>query len=106
MQTYAQLDLLSDQLGPEVRTVHVPGLGRVLETPEGAWRARYTGCRWGWVFYRALVLEDGRPDWESVEPSLPYGVDHVERRDEAIRVLEEFADRHGDRPIRLGRVPA
>lgn len=93
MHDHVQLDLLSDPLGPEVITVHVPGIGRVLETPGGGWRARYTGSRWGWVFYRAF---DG--GWESAEPDLPHGVDHVDRRDDAVRILEEFAGRYGDDP--------
>ena len=103
VDTPEQLDLLAligDPV-PTVRLTYEPG-GTYLVTAGGGWRAKWTGSRWGWVFYR-LALPWG---WESWEPELPYGVDHVEDRAEAIRLLEKWVKVHGDDPRWIDRVVA
>lgn len=65
----------------------------MIETPGRGWRARDTGGKWGWVFYRA----DGDV-WESWEPDLPFGVAHVGTRRQAVQILGEWVSRLGDTP--------
>lgn len=92
--TALQLDLYApdESTGFLVR----PGLGRLIESTNGAWRARYTGDRWGWCLYRNTTT-----GWESWEPNLPYGTSHIQTRDEAVQILTQEIRRHGDTPLRL-----
>lgn len=80
----------------ELKLVKVPKLGVVLETPGGGWRARDTGPRWGWTFYRR-----NGDEWESAEPTLPRGVEFLYERQQAVAVLEGFVRQYGDLPVRV-----
>lgn len=93
-----QLDLfveVAHEAPPPMRRVEVQGLGWVLQTAGGGWRARFTGERWGWVFMRCL----GPYGWESWEPALPYGHVAVLDRGEAMHLLAAEVARHGDAPV-------
>lgn len=92
-----QLDLLADPDSP-VRSEYRPRLGRILFTIGGGWRARWTGPRFGWVFDRAI-----RDTWESWEPTLAYGVEHVLDRTHAETILASLVTVHGDDPRWLQR---
>jgi hypothetical protein len=88
----AQLDLFTD-----TRTVSTtaPGWGRIITSPDDQWRARWTGHRWGWAFYRHTT----RGAWETWEPDLPHGVPYVLTRDAAETTITNLVDRYGDRPV-------
>ncbi|HEY6014324.1 MAG TPA: hypothetical protein VIU37_09960 [Candidatus Limnocylindrales bacterium] len=90
-----------------VLSEQVPGIGRVLTTPGGGWRARWTGTRFGWQFDRAITWTawTGRrySGWEPWEPDLPYGVEHVLDRGWAVELVAAFAARLGDDPGWLER---
>ena len=85
----AQLDLFHVPLA----TVHARGVGKVIQTEGGGWRARDTGGRFGWVFYRA----DG-DDWETWEPELPHGMSYCLTQDMATQLLTQWVERFGDTP--------
>lgn len=107
-----QLDLWGTT-EPVLSTVE-PGIGRVLTTPGGGWRARYTGSRYGWQIDRAITWVERHRQWtgpfrwamiptevsgwESWEPELPHGVEHVQTREMAVDLIVEFALRLGDDP--------
>lgn len=98
--TIEQLDLFTADARPSVVLARtLPGIGRVLDTRRGGWRARWTGDRWGWCFYRSI----GKWGWESWEPTLPFGVEHVLDRDTAERILTDLVDAYGDDPRWLER---
>lgn len=107
-----QLDLWNES--PVVVSTVEDGIGRVLYSLGGGWRARYTGSRYGWQIDRAttylerhrywvargrsVVMTEPVLVWEAWEPELPYGVEHVHDRDLAVALLTGFSDRHGDDP--------
>ena len=88
----AQLDMFNPT--SSLTTVNVPGLGEVIESVGGCWRAQW--FRWGWCLYRRTTL-----GWESWEPDLPVGQAHLETRDDAEHHLEVAIAKHGDRPLVL-----
>ena len=92
--TALQLDLYTNDT--TTQSVIRPGIGRVIESERGAWRARYTGHRWGWCLYR-----DTTTGWETWEPNLPYGTAHIRTRDQAVEILTQEIRRHGDTPLVL-----
>lgn len=114
-----QLDLYTLDTPDRILSDWQPRLGRVLYTRGGGWRARWTGPRFGWVFDRAITwLEEtsswlgrrwGEPDivvvagWESWEPDLPYGEEHVTDRAQAEAILRACVTSHGDDPDWLRR---
>lgn len=87
-----QLDLF----GSTTQARTLPRWGRLIESPRGAWRARYTGGRWGWCLYRAT-----QTGWETWEPDLPFGQAYLRTREQAEQMLEAEIARHGDRPLPL-----
>jgi hypothetical protein len=72
----------------------LPGWGRVIASPADTWRARWTGDRNGWVFYRSLGAE-----WETWEPDLPHGIARVSTREQAEAMIETLTARYGDTPL-------
>lgn len=97
--TAEQLDLWGDE---PVLSRDVPGIGRVLLSPAGGWRARWTGHRYGWQLDRAITWPGCR-GWEPWEPDLPYGMEHVLDRDYAVSLIAGLVARHGDDPRWLER---
>lgn len=112
-----QLDLFNDNATP-VCGEYRPGMGRVLYTAAGGWLARWTGERWGWVFYRAIMWNEPQhewlgsrwswqphnvvhTEWETWEPNLPFGVEHVADRPTATALLEGLVVSYGDDPAWL-----
>jgi hypothetical protein len=110
-----QLDLFDGgEDGPAVVSVMEDGIGRVLYSKGGGWRARYTGSRYGWQFDRLTATPElhrywtGRRRselmweiadvWEQWEPDLPYGMEHVHDRELAESLVVALSDRHGDDP--------
>lgn len=96
-----QLDLFSfteNEPDPEVLLVRERG-ATFLVTRGGGWRAKWTGSRWGWVFER-LSAPWG---WESWEPELQFGQDHVTTAEEATEHLMSYRTEHGDDPQWLAR---
>ena len=73
------------------------GWGRCITSPNDVWRAKWTGPRWGWVFYRFNT----EGEWESWEPELPYGTSFVIDRVAAENLLADLVHRFGDRPLSL-----
>lgn len=108
-----QLDLFTDD-APGVVSVMEDGVGRVLYSRGGGWRARYTGSRYGWQIDRLTArpelhtystgrdrrerMWEIRTEWEQWEPDLPYGVEHVHDRDLAAELVVGYSDAHGDDP--------
>lgn len=88
--TAVQLDMFTPS-----RPLQSPRAGMIV-SPQGAWRAHYTGARWGWCLYRATT--DG---WETWEPDLPFGQAYLQSRDQAEETLWAELCRHGDRPLHL-----
>lgn len=89
-----QLDLFGPASG--TTSLVLPGGGRAIETDAGAWRAKWTGSRYGWTYYR--LTSSG---WEPWEPELPFGQSHVYDRDQAEDVLIREARRYGDEALML-----
>lgn len=92
--TTMQLDLFTHTL---TVSTQLPGWGRVITSPNDCWRARWTGPRFGWVFYRVTA----GAVWESWEPDLPYGVAHVLARGDAEQMIASMLTRYGDDPVRV-----
>lgn len=110
-----QLDLFEGgDDGPSVVSVMEDGIGRVLYTRAGGWRARYTGSRYGWQIdrltatptlhrystgrWRTALVWEIENVWEQWEPDLPFGTEHVQDRELAAALLVAFSARHGDDP--------
>lgn len=88
----AQLDMFNPT--SHLTTVNVPGLGEVIESVGGSWRAQW--FRWGWCLYRLTSR-----GWESWEPDLPIGQAYLESRTDAEAHLEAEIAKHGDYPLVL-----
>lgn len=87
----AQMDLFNPT--SNLTTAVVPGLGEVIESVGGAWRAQW--FRWGWCLYRRR--SDG--GWDTWEPDLPYGQAYITDRLDAEHHLEAEIARYGDKAL-------